>query len=434
MREIGVYVCNYNKRDMVAECVRHLLDQTIRDKFDIYVVDNASTDGSVDNLVNLYGEEITVLQNEENVGGAGGFGRGIREAVDKGYKYLMLVDNDAMIDTGAVEILYNYLEDNDDVGICGAKTVKLQKPDEIQDMGGYIDQFNYGWSGIMQNKSSGNTDFVMDVDYVASCSCMARISAVREFGFFPEENFIYWDDAEWCTKCNRSGYRVVVNGKAVTRHDFSQSGIENQFFRYYSNRNRYRFFSKYLEDSKLEDFWNKITDEVYTRICTFRIKGMDEIAQVVLYSFEDYLNGVTGRMDARIIPFNKKETALEKKIKNCSKVMICMPDHVRESFDRMEKIIRYIKDVDSKADIYVAQKSTDEIAEEKDTLSIVICNHVREISKNILPAVYIDGWLNFVADQETYDLFSDFDNGLASFRLKYRSLFDDRIKQIRSTV
>ena len=431
MREIGIYICNYNKRDMVAECVRHILKQTIRDKCDIYVVDNASTDGSVLNLKQIYGNKITILQNEENVGGAGGFGRGIRDALNKDYKYFMLVDNDAMLNEDVVEILRGYMEDNEDVGICGAKTVKLQNSNEIQDMGGCIDKDRYDWFGIMQNELNVGVDMVMDVDYVASCSCMARVSAVREFGGFPEDNFIYWDDVEWCTKCKRAGYRVVVNGNAETKHDFSSSGIENQFFRYYCNRNRFRYFVKFLDNSKLDDFWNKITEEVFVKICTFRAKGMEQSAKVSLYAFEDFVNDVTGRQNDRVLAFDKTETLLEKRIKGSKIITINMPSHDKCDYEKMERIVRYIKSINEVARINVSICENIINENSSEHLSLVLCNHVKEIKDDILPSVYIDGWINAVYDKDTYDVFSCFDEGLDSFRERYRKQFDRIIKKIR---
>ena len=84
MNKVGVFICNYNKADFVVKCVESVKGQTFRD-LDILVVDNASTDDSVQKLRQRYGEEVTIIQNEENLGGSGGFGRGIRTALDMGY-------------------------------------------------------------------------------------------------------------------------------------------------------------------------------------------------------------------------------------------------------------------------------------------------------------------------------------------------------------
>lgn len=433
MRDIGIYICNYNKREMVVKCVEHILNQTVRVDCDIYVVDNASDDGSVEALERNYNDEITIIKNEDNIGGAGGFGRGIEDALQKNYKYLMLVDNDAMLNVDVVEILRKYIDNNSDVGICGAKTVKLQQSNEIQDMGGRLDYSKYDWFGIMQNEPDLDIDIIMDVDYVASCSCMARVSAVKEFGGFPIENFIYWDDVEWCTKCREAGYRVVVNGNAIAKHDFSKSGIDNQFFRYYCTRNRFRYFAKYLPDDKLDDFWNKITEEIYTKICTFNAKGMSGGSSVILSAFEDFLDGITGRQSERIIPLKKVKPLYEKKISIADTIIIYMQTHDASEYDKVKKIVKYIKTINVDAQILVKLMEDYFECDRKDTVQIVICNHVKRVKNNILPAIYMDGWLNAIATIETYELFVEFSKGLEDFRLRYQEKFNNRLVSLRKS-
>lgn len=71
MNPIGVVICNYNKKDFVLQCVQSVLESKEKN-FDIYVVDNASSDGSAEALKKAYGNRITVIENKENLGGSGG--------------------------------------------------------------------------------------------------------------------------------------------------------------------------------------------------------------------------------------------------------------------------------------------------------------------------------------------------------------------------
>ena len=92
-------MCNYNKREYVVRCVESLLKQSYQDR-DIYVVDNASTDGSAEALKERFSKQISVIQNEENVGGSGGFDAAIQDALKKDYQYLVLCDNDVWVEAG----------------------------------------------------------------------------------------------------------------------------------------------------------------------------------------------------------------------------------------------------------------------------------------------------------------------------------------------
>ena len=118
MNPIGVVICNYNKKDFVLQCVQSVLESKEKN-FDIYVVDNASSDGSAEALKKAYGNRITVIENKENLGGSGGFNNGLRIVRDKGYSYFMCLDDDAAVDENALSVLYHYMEEHTDTGMAG---------------------------------------------------------------------------------------------------------------------------------------------------------------------------------------------------------------------------------------------------------------------------------------------------------------------------
>ncbi len=67
MKQVGIVVCNYNKKDDVLACIQSILESKFRD-YDIYVVDNASTDGSPEAIRKTYGTQVALLVNQENLG------------------------------------------------------------------------------------------------------------------------------------------------------------------------------------------------------------------------------------------------------------------------------------------------------------------------------------------------------------------------------
>ncbi len=119
-KDIAVVVCNYNKKEYVLRCVSSILSQTVIDDIDVFVVDNASTDGSSDALREEFGERIFVIDNPVNNGGSGGFNAGMRHALSRPYRYIVLADNDIRMDEAAIERLHSYMEMHGDVGIAGA--------------------------------------------------------------------------------------------------------------------------------------------------------------------------------------------------------------------------------------------------------------------------------------------------------------------------
>lgn len=189
MKKIGIVICNYNKEEEVLECIQCILESRFKD-FDLYVVDNGSTDRSVQQIRERYPNEVTLLVNKENLGGSGGFNTGLRAAYEKGYPYVMCVDNDAMLDENAVGNLYEFLEEHREVGMAGAKVYHLENPQYVQQFGQKIDFDNFCTEVHYYNAlEDGTMPDYLYVDCVAACSLMVRRSIIDKIGFMPEENF-----------------------------------------------------------------------------------------------------------------------------------------------------------------------------------------------------------------------------------------------------
>ena len=88
MGYLAVVICNFNGGQYTVDCIKAVQKNTYND-LDIIVVDNASTDSAVELLTNEFGDSITILLNDINCGGAGGFGRGLRYATENNYEYII---------------------------------------------------------------------------------------------------------------------------------------------------------------------------------------------------------------------------------------------------------------------------------------------------------------------------------------------------------
>lgn len=82
MKRVGAVICNFNKKEDVLNCIQSVLESKYTD-YDLYVVDNASSDGSAEAIREKYGSQVKVLVNAENLGGSGGFNTGLRKALEK---------------------------------------------------------------------------------------------------------------------------------------------------------------------------------------------------------------------------------------------------------------------------------------------------------------------------------------------------------------
>lgn len=179
MKEIGIIVCNYNKAQYVVKCVESILNSSFKD-VDIVVVDNASTDDSIEQL-HIFQNRIQVIQNKENIGGSGGFNTGLSLLLKREYKYIMLIDNDVVLEQEAIEALYNFMEREKEVGLAGAKIMKMDQPDYLQEMGAMIDYNCLGVTPFFAGeKDREDIPDIVYCDYVPACALIARVEAIKK--------------------------------------------------------------------------------------------------------------------------------------------------------------------------------------------------------------------------------------------------------------
>lgn len=430
MNKIGVFICNYNKADYVVECVNKVINQTFQD-LDIFVVDNASTDESVSKLQEQFKDTITILVNSENIGGSGGFNTGIKKADELGYSYIMLLDNDAMLEEHAIEYLYEYLRMHEEVGFCGAETLNMHHPEVYQDFGGRLDFESFYMRGIMTWSRRLEIPVAMEADYVASCALLCRMEAVRAAGGMPEENFIYWDDVEMCVRCRMAGYKVVVLSTAKAYHDISGAGPQNLFLAYYANRNRYRFYTKYLPKEQLDEFYDRVTNELFSKLYGCPPKKLTATMMTRWNAWDDFAHGVTGKAkEGKIGTFTPEHSLLRERITAWKKVFIHIPQHNGTDYQTLNAVLAYFEKINSSIDVTVAFSPDGYELDCFDAL-FRLCEHVTKVRENILPWYYIDSYRNWIGDEQDYLYFTTFDQALKQFREMYRPYFEERIKELR---
>lgn len=298
MKPIGIVICNYNKRDFVVDCIRSVQESKVQN-FDIYVVDNASTDDSVEAVQKEFGDSVTILQNTENLGGSGGFNTGLRVVRDKGYEYFVCLDNDVLVDENAVNALYEYMEANPDVGMAGSRVYHMQMPDYIQQCGLLIDFDHCTAETLYADRlEDGTLPEVIECDTVATCSVMIRGSVIRDtdVGIMPEDNFIYWDDMEWGHRIHLAGYRIVTLAASQVLHQMGANVKKpNTFLDYYMWRNRTNFFLRYTPEEKLEEMSVQALSSIFDAMYESMFREEHNVMQSISYAYQDAISGVRGK-------------------------------------------------------------------------------------------------------------------------------------------
>lgn len=251
MSNVQAIIVTWNKKNDVTR----LLDQlkTInypKERLGVAVVDNHSTDGTVQAIEKDY-PWVTLIRNRENLGGAGGFNAGMRWTLKNkpDAEYLWLLDNDVLIDRNALKELVAVMNKTPRAAICGSKIMDIDRRHEMIEIGAFID---YRIGDIRRNMPSPGAlqdpNAVFEVDYVAACSLLARTQFVKEQGVWQEKFFIYWDDMEWGARFNAAGYKVLASNASVVFHPSWAGRVADTsavWRNYYRTRNSLWFYNNY---------------------------------------------------------------------------------------------------------------------------------------------------------------------------------------------
>ena len=244
---VSIIVLNWNGKHDTVECLESL-SHISYPNYEVIVVDNGSTDGSVEQFKARY-PEITVIENQDNIGFAEGNNVGIRAALQEDTEYVLLLNNDTIVDPWFLDELTNVAELDPLVGFAGPKiyyynTDGRGRKGRINSAGAKLSM----WTGrvwhVGENEiDRGQYDKVRLVDYVIGACLLVKTRVVTEIGLLDSRFFTYWEDVDWCYRGCNAGYASVYVPQAKIWHKYgaSSGATPNS---YYVTRNRFWFMRK----------------------------------------------------------------------------------------------------------------------------------------------------------------------------------------------
>lgn len=237
--EICAVVVSYNQKEALKRLLTSLYSIKKKIDLDIILVLNGSTDGTLGMLKadSEFAPLIHRIDLERNCGGAGGFRRGMQEALKKDYDYIWLMDDDILPKEDALEELLRYTYSLPTWGALGSLVARKEDPAKVTETGGEL----AWWKGKLTCHNSGanlkkvEKQEAFPVGHCAAASLLVNREAVDKLGFF-EDIFIHFDDVEWCYRIARGGYPVYTVPSSVVWHPYKR-GTTPAWIRYYDARN-----------------------------------------------------------------------------------------------------------------------------------------------------------------------------------------------------
>lgn len=416
MKTTGIVICNYNKCDYVLGCIQSVLESKT-DDYDLYVVDNASTDDSAEKIQELYGDRLNLIVNEENLGGSGGFNTGIRKVVSAGYKYVWCLDNDVLVDEEALPYLVKFLDEHEETGMVGSKVYHMENPDYVQQFGITIDFNELCVEAKYLNEfEDGTMPEVVYSDAVAACSVLVRTSLIKEIGPMPEANFLYWDDTEWGYRCNRAGYKVASYGKSKVLHAMgAKKESVNTFPVYYAWRNWINFFIKYTPEEDMERVAETFIQSVFEIVYGGYYRGEYNKAKTVMYAYDDALHGVYGKAPSdKIFDIDYNHSKLQKLVEGKEVIYIENTGHEALGERVAEKILNF------NPDVKIIYEPMDGVEPQ---LFIKLCNYIFALRVTEDKVVYIDEDENILSDSQDEIKVRNYNISKQAFMFSQKPLF-----------
>lgn len=252
---LSVILINLNTRDFLQACLRSMKSRLSDPSFEVILVDNGSTDGSLE-MVQSEFPEVRVFPQGKNLGFTRANNIGLREARGQ---YLLVLNSDTEIIGDALEKMCDYMDAHPDVGALGPK---LLNPDGTRQLScrrfpSYRTALFHRYSLLTRlfprNRFSAeylmtgiSDDEACETDWVSGAALLTRRETIEQVGLFDEDYFIYAEDVDWCYRMKQAGWRVVYFPSAHILHHIGRATRKIAFrMTYERHRSMWLFYRKH---------------------------------------------------------------------------------------------------------------------------------------------------------------------------------------------
>jgi len=334
-QKVSIIILNWNGWKDTLECLESVY-QINYPNFNIVLVDNGSEDESIDmikkyaagdlqvksdffdsNMDNkplqifeysniefksLHGEDkkinklksnrnLILIRNDSNYGFSEGNNIGIKFSIEiLDPDYILLLNNDTIIDKNSLTELVSFAYDNKKVGIVGPKVFYYDNPNEIAYIGHNVNLC----SGRILDPEVKNPSSPLKIDYVVGCGLLIKTKVINDIGMLDPDYFLYYEDVDLCLRALKSGYEVYYLPSSKIWHKISLSKNRSLNSYYYGNRNSFLLIKKNQKTRNI--YWCFIKLIINKSILSLYllIKGKRKESLIVIKSVYDGLRGNYG--------------------------------------------------------------------------------------------------------------------------------------------
>ncbi len=229
--EVSVAVVNWNTQDILRDCLRSIYEQCGEIDLEVIVIDNASTDGSVE-MVKKDFPQVTLIENSKNRGFAAANNQGID--ISKG-RYVLLLNSDTVVLDNALAKTVAFADSHPEAAVVGCRVLNPGRTLQptcfmFPSILNMLLSSTYLYKLFPKNKFFGrermtwwNRNDIREVDVVTGCFMLVRQDAIKKVGSMDEQFFMYGEETDWCYRFKQAGWKVMFTPVCEIIHLGGQS-------------------------------------------------------------------------------------------------------------------------------------------------------------------------------------------------------------------
>jgi GT2 family glycosyltransferase len=300
--KISVILVNYNGMSFNDACIQSILKSRIRDSLEIIVVDNASTDGSLEALQKVWGdqEKVHIIALDDNYGFAKANNIGIRWAMEQGCSTYVLLNNDTEIKEDTLERLLKCSQEHK--ALVVPKVLYADRPGVIWYAGGNLTPVI--WKPVhrgLNQKDTGQYDREEKCDFANGCCLLMTKEIIEKIGYLDERFFLYYEDTEYSLRARAAGVEIWYCGQAVVYHKVNGAtkGNENPLSVYYITRNWLLCNRQHMKTRfiifRIYFFFNRLAWGII-----WKVQGKNLMICEIKHGIRHYKEGKNGRCEQEV--------------------------------------------------------------------------------------------------------------------------------------
>lgn len=221
MDKIAIVILNWNGEKLLNKFLPSVIKHSSLSKTTIYVIDNASTDQSVE-LLNRKFPEVKLILLDENFGYAGGYNKGLEQIEAE---YYVLLNSDVEVTANWLKPMSDFLDDNEDVAAIQPKILSYNNKTMFEyagAAGGFIDSLGYPFcrGRIFNTLESDNGQYntIVDIFWASGACFMIRSSDFKSVGGFDASFFAHMEEIDLCWRLKKTSKHIMFISKSTIYH------------------------------------------------------------------------------------------------------------------------------------------------------------------------------------------------------------------------